>query len=269
MILAVFPKWWQTMKVAWSELLVYKTNFFLQIMGPALVFFFIKYSLWFSIFQGDFEKVIGNYTLTEMLTYHLWTMIIFLIGMGYNGHDLAEEIRMGRISAHLIYPFPLWSFEAARFLAQQVVQLLTAAITLFGSFVFFDWLLEGVQLVNLFKGLLLGGMVGVFWFTIQYATGLMAFWLEETWVLRVMIQMIAQFCSGAMVPLDLFPKWAADALNFTPFPYITYYPVKVIQGQSEDWISALGMLSFWTVVAAFGAAWIWSRGLRLYTASGM
>ena len=41
--------------------------------------------------------------------------------------------------------------------------------------------------------------VGVFWFQIQFFLALSAFWLEETWVLRVIFLIVAQFLSGAVI----------------------------------------------------------------------
>ncbi len=43
-------KWWITIKISWVKHTAYRLNFFLQIIGPSLVFFFVKYNLWSSIY---------------------------------------------------------------------------------------------------------------------------------------------------------------------------------------------------------------------------
>ena len=262
-------KWWQTMIVCWSNLLVYKVNFVLQVFGPIFVFFFIKYSLWSSIFQGNAEQRIGGYLLSEMLTYHLWAMVIALLGTSYNNSDLAEEIRMGQISAYLIYPFNLWEFQTARFLSFQMVQLGIAILTLSLAYLGFPQLFQHLTLATFLKGISLSIMVGWFWFTIQYLIGLLGFWLEETWTFRVMLNMVTQFLSGAMIPLDLYPAWFTAFLRYTPFPYLTFVPAKIFLGQPEAWGWAVAMLAFWIMIGALLTTWTWKQGLRLYTAAKM
>ena len=75
-MIIILNKWIQTMKVTWSNLLVYRMNFLLQVIGPLLIFLFIKVSLWSSIFASRTSATpIGGYDLANMLKYHLWIMI--------------------------------------------------------------------------------------------------------------------------------------------------------------------------------------------------
>jgi ABC-2 type transport system permease protein len=48
--LAELKKWLATIRISWSRQLAYKLNFLLLVIGPTLVFFFVKYNLWRSIF---------------------------------------------------------------------------------------------------------------------------------------------------------------------------------------------------------------------------
>ena len=41
----------------------------------------------------------------------------------------------------------------------------------------------------------------------QYIIGILAFWLDETWVMRVLVGLIAQFLSGSILPLEFYPSW--------------------------------------------------------------
>ena len=108
-----FPKWWQTIKISWSNYTAYRMNFFLQIIGPALVFFFVKYNLWSSIYDGDAHMTIKGYNLDQMITYHIWSMIVGLVAQGMSALNLAEDIRMGRISSYLIYPIDFLEYHTA------------------------------------------------------------------------------------------------------------------------------------------------------------
>ncbi|MDC1175366.1 ABC-2 family transporter protein [Bacteriovoracaceae bacterium] len=260
-------KWWQTIKISWVKHTAYRLNFFLQIIGPALVFFFVKYNLWTSIFNQSNETIIQGYNLKQMITYHAWAFIISLIAQGHGSWNLSEDIRMGRISSYLIYPFNFWEFHTASFLSFQSIQLIIAGFTLF-LFSFLN-IIAPFTTQLLLTGVLFTLYVSFFWYLTQFFTGLLAFWLEETWILRVMLQIIAVFLSGAIIPLELYPEWLVDILNFTPFPYLSYYPIQIMMGREVSLINGIGIIGFWIVFLIFVNRLIWKRGLKLYTAAGM
>ncbi len=255
------------MRVAWANYLTYRINFFLQVIGPALIFFFIKYNLWSSIYGTQENLVIQTYTFSDMINYHIWALIVGLLAQGHTAMNLAEDIRLGRISSYLIYPFNFWEFHTANFLAFQILQIFISLITI-GALYFFG-LLEFHGQFAFVQGYIYTLYVSIFWFCLQYLTGMMAFWLEETWILRVMIMMITAFFSGAIIPLDLFPPALVEVLNYTPFPYLTFYPIKIFMGE----FSAIGIpymvLTIWILIFIVINSLLWRRGLKLYTAAGM
>ena len=262
-------KWWQTIKVHWSNTLVYRVNFLLMVVGPVLVFFFVKISLWYSIFQGDEEIRIGNYSLSEMLTYHLWTMILMLISRSYNFGKLSEDIRLGRVSTYLIYPFSLYEFQVTNFLSRLFIQMFIGVLSLVFLLTVFPQFFNGFETTSFAKGMVLAILVGFFWFSLQYLIGLMTFWLEETWVLAVIAETIIQLLSGNIIPLDLFPEWAAEMLAYTPFPYVTFVPVKTFMGTGDGFLLAIINLVFWTALLNLLILFVWRKGLKLYTGAGM
>lgn len=263
-----YLKWLQTIKIGLSKHMAYKMNFLMMVIGPALVFFFVKYNLWSAIFSMKAGVIIAGYSLPDMIEYQVLVLFIALLAHSYNGMTLAEDIRLGRISSYLIYPFDFWQFHLASFFSFQFVQVIVALVTL----VFFSLLgfMGHTSLSGLFYGLQICFFVSLLWFVIQYLVGLLSFWLEETWVFRVLVGLVTSFLSGAILPLEVFPGWLVTVLKYTPFPYMTFAPVKIIMGTYEGSILfASAILSFWTIVLFFIAALIWRRGIRLYTAAGM
>jgi ABC-2 type transport system permease protein len=266
-MMSSIPKWWQTIRIAWSKHTAYRLNFVLQILGPTLVFFFVKYNLWSAVYSTSPETVIKGYTFQEMIQYHVWALVVGLIAQGHMVVNLSEEIRMGRISAYLIYPFNFWEFHTADFLAFQTMQTLIALITIFliGLSAFLD--VPSFQLI--LTGMTYCLFVSLFWFTLQYMTGLMGFWLEETWMLRVTLRMIAGFLSGAILPLELYPEKLVTFLDYTPFPYLTYYPIKIFTGQFNQFGQAYLVMGLWCLVFIAINKFIWRKGIKMYTAAGM
>ena len=60
------PKWLETIRISISKVMAYRLNFLLQIIGPTLVFFFIKYNLWSSIYQGDRTIIITSHYMADV-----------------------------------------------------------------------------------------------------------------------------------------------------------------------------------------------------------
>jgi ABC-2 type transport system permease protein len=264
----VLAKWVATIRIAWQKQLVYKLNFLLLIIGPTVVFCFVKFNLWDAVFSLQGIDEIQGYRLSDMLHYQLWGMIVGFLGQGYNSMNLAEDIRLGRMSTYLVYPFGFWPYHTASFLAFQILQVGVSVLTV--GFLRATGYLEALPLLPLITGFGFSLYVGFLWFQISFALGLCAFWLEETWVLRVMFVTVAQFLSGSLLPLEIFPSWLARGLRWTPFPYMTYVPVKIFMGSYAGSVGeAFLILSVWLALISLLVSWIWRRGLRLYTAAGM
>jgi ABC-2 type transport system permease protein len=260
-------KWVQTMKISWSQLTAYRLNFFLQIIGPSLVFFFIKYNLWSSIYSGESDLVIQGYNFQQMITYHAWNLVVSLIAGGYASHNLAEDIRLGRISSYLIYPFNFWEFHTASFFSFQILQTLISFVTII--FISAIGVIDIPSFSALAQGYIFCFIVSLMWFSLQYLTGILSFWLEETWILRVILQITAAFLSGAVLPLELYPQWFVEILNYTPFPYLSYYPIKVFTGEVTLFTIGPIIIISWMILFTMINKFIWNRGMRLYTAAGM
>ena len=94
--------------------------------------------------------------------------------------------------------------------------------------------------------------------------------MDETWVFRVLFTIASNFLAGAIIPLDLFPKWLQEVLAYTPFPYLTYVPAKAYMGENPfSMAQSVATLGLWTVLAIFFANFVWNRGLRRFSGAGM
>ena len=118
-MIKTYQKWTATIAYSWTKSLAYRFNFFLEVIGPVFVFFFVNYNLWTSIYAGDKDLVIQGYRYTDMINYHAWGLVVGMLARGYMSGNLAEDIRLGRISSYLIYPFNFWEFQTASFLGFQ------------------------------------------------------------------------------------------------------------------------------------------------------
>jgi ABC-2 type transport system permease protein len=269
-------KWTVTMGLAFTQVMVYRANFLLQIVGPGLFFFLVKYFLWLKIYE-DRARLIQNFTFNQMITYHLWVMVVSLINQGATSSNLAEDIRLGRISAYLIYPFNFWEFHFAQFLSNLILQILVGAFLLLVSFVFFYFGLGGAHLnLNLdftsaqfFWGVVVTLLTALWWYGCQFVIGLGGLWLEETWTIRVILQILAQFFSGAFLPLSFFPEIWQRILHWTPFPLLIDLPVKIFLGQKLMSWEIFFQITLQLFLIIMLGIFVWKKGLKRYTGAGM
>lgn len=255
------------MKYQWSISLTYRLNFFLEVIAPILVFFFVQYNLWSAIYGNDPNLIIQGYSKSQMIAYFGWTLIVGMISRGHLSGNIAEDIRLGRISSHLIYPFGFWKYHAANFLGFQGIQLFIAAIT-FSCLVLTN-IITPPGIMHIFCALIYCLYVSIFWFVIQFLIGIFSFWLSETWILRVIFQLITAFLAGTYFPLEIYPSWFQGIMNVLPFTYIQFYPVKIFMGDLSVLPKSILIISGWLIPTILITRFTWKTGIKRYTAAGM
>lgn len=262
-------KWRQTVFTSWSKLMAYRTSFLLFAVGPLLVYLAIKYSLWHSIFTLGGHTELSGYTRDDMLTYQCWSFVVALLVQMRTTHTIAEDIRLGRISSYLIYPFAFWKFHTAHYLAHLMLQV-GVVVVVFGLLAKTAILPRVPSLEHILAGFWLCLLASTLWFLLTFSFGLAAFWLEETWVFQAILSNLTALLAGSLIPLEFFPQVLADALMFTPFPYLNYVPIQLFMANDVDALPVITIIMLvWIALAAAFVGFIWKRGLSLYTAAGM
>ena len=261
-------KWLQSLKTSLSRNLTYKINFILMMVIPVLVFFAIKYNLWHSIYATNSYKYIQGYSLAEMIEYQFWILIFDLfVRSHFFSQNISSDIRLGKISSFLLYPFHFINYQSSLFLSDKLIQTFIGSFSLF-LVCAFGWVnIPGAS--TLLQAVFFLLMINAFWFFAQLLVGFVAFWLEETWSLNVSIRFISAFFSGSFIPLDLFPDLFTRILLWTPFPYLTYIPVRILMGESVNAGRSLLILFIWLLALLISTQRVWKRGLKLYTGAGI
>jgi ABC-2 type transport system permease protein len=99
---------------------------------------------------------------------------------------------------------------------------------------------------------------------------MLAFWVLEVSTFIFILFALEYVAGGHLFPIDILPPWLAQVLKFTPFPYQLFFPVSVYLGRvqgAELW-QGLAIQAFWTFFFLLFARWVFSRGIRKYTAVG-
>jgi ABC-2 type transport system permease protein len=98
----------------------------------------------------------------------------------------------------------------------------------------------------------------------------LAFWVLEVATFIFILFAFESVAAGHLFPLDMLPAPILRLIEFTPFPYMLYFPVRVYLGRAEgvDLLLGLGIQTLWVLAAYALARWVWKRGVKYYSAVG-
>ena len=101
--------------------------------------------------------------------------------------------------------------------------------------------------------------------------GLVAFWTKEASGLQAVLKNSAKFFTGALIPIDLLPEYFQEIIMLTPFPYILYFPTKIVMWavSFQEFISACFICIVWIVIISIFNYKVWQNGLRKYESVGI
>lgn len=213
---------------------------------------------------------VGNFTPQRFAAYFLGAWISQQFTVAWVAWEIDFQIRQGTMSPKLLRPLdPFWEHMAAH-LTERAVRLpfivLIVAVGLA--------LVPGTRLTpdvwHVLAFLLSIHLAFLVRFMIAYCIGLITFWWEQAVALDELYFTVAAFLTGSFAPLDLYPAWARAAIEWTPFPYVIYYPVQVLNGTIawDQTARVVGVQLVWVVVLVGARQALWQRGLRRYGAVG-
>ncbi|MFJ9568456.1 ABC transporter permease [Streptomyces bacillaris] len=223
--------------------------------------------VWKALYDGRAE--VDGLGLTTMTAYATLTTLQYQLVSPWRSSPIDQRVREGKVAVDLLRPvgFPGQMLAGQLGWASAAVPVLLVALPfalLIGAgqapastaagFAY-PVALIGALLVNQLLGLLLG---------------LVSFWTLEVSGALMAYRFVAQFFSGALVPLWFMPGPVRVAAEWLPFQATAYTPAAVYLGQVEGpgIVAALGVQLAW--IAALGAlsAFVWSRARRRVMSQG-
>lgn len=264
-------KYLHVINVGLQNTLVYRVNFLFR-ASFALIPLMATISLWRAVYAGNSSPEVAGYSLASMISYYvLVTIVDALTGVTEDDWQIAADIRDGNVNQFLLKPIDYMAYRLCLFLSGRLVYMIVAVLPV-GLFVLWqrDYLVappSGLHLAA-FAGSLV--MTALLQFFMSYTMAMLAFWVLEVSTFIFILFAFEYVAGGHLFPIDILPKTVAQILQLTPFPYQLYFPVSVYLGRVEGaelW-QGLGLQAFWMVFFFFLARWVWSRGIRRYTAVG-
>ncbi len=263
-------KYFTVFQIAWQNEFVYRLNFLLwrfrNILRLLMTFF-----LWRGIFVSN-NKVFG-YNQPEIFAYIFLVLVIqTIIFSAPSADNIGGEISSGDLSNYLVKPISYLKYWFTRDLASKLLNIIFAFMEIL---LLWFVLRPNIYLpADIFS--ILGFVISIFMATLIYyfvnvITKFVAFWTpENTWGLTFVTLVLIEILAGQIFPLDVLPHWAITILDFTPFPYLVYYPIAILLGKTSG-INALRVLLqslIWLVLMSQATKYIWKKGLIAYSSEG-
>ncbi len=255
-------------KHTWDEYLVYRLNFAMWRLRNILQLL-TTYFLWFIVMPSN-GSLLG-YTKSSMLTYVLLSEFFSSIVLSSLVGEVANEITSGDLSNYLIKPINYFIYWFFRDLGDKAMNISFAT----GELIILLIILHPPFFVQTNPGLLVLTIFSlicavVSYFFINFLLGTIGFWSAEVWAPKFIFFTLLTFFSGGIFPLDILPKPLYTLLQFLPFTYLLYFPLKIYLGQLslQTILYGLFISTAWVGLLYVFTMRIWNKGMRIYSAQG-
>ncbi|MCQ4195203.1 ABC-2 family transporter protein [Streptomyces sp. BPPL-273] len=179
---------------------------------------------------------LGGYDQAQAVTF-VWLgqalLAALAIGGGGMENELMERIRTGDIAVDLYRPADLQLWWLAADVGRAVFQLLGRGVVpfVFGALLFPVALPREVSAWALFLvAVALAMLVG---FALRYLVALSAFWLMDGTGVAHMAWIAGLFCSGMLLPLNVFPGALGEVVRVLPWSSLLQGPADVLLGEAD------------------------------------
>jgi ABC-2 type transport system permease protein len=229
----------------------------------------IMLAVWIGKAQAN-GGAVGGFAPQDFAAYFLSAWLSQQMIVAWVSWELDFQIRQGTLSPKLLRPLNVFWEHVAAHVAERLVRLPFMVLVLLAGLL----LVPGTQITpDVPHALVYVLSINLAWvirFQIAYCIGLLAFWYEQAVAFDELYFVIAAFLTGAFAPLEFYPPAVRAAIEWLPFPYLIYYPVRILNGALSwpETLSVLGVQLVWALVFWMLRSWLWRRGLRRYGAVG-
>lgn len=219
-------KYLSILRLGWLDAIEYRTEFFVSILGWGIRLF-ISVFLWMAVAETRGGSI-GAYSARDILAYFFIVQILSSFIFLRVGFDIAHDIYRGDFANYLVKPMNYLVFRLTRELSKNAFRTVLS-LMLFGILLFA--FLGGIPFSAIKVPLALAATIGGYLinFFIICLIALSAFWIINSSRLMFIYFGILTIFSGMIFPIDLFPTKLQEIFSVLPFPYIFFFPAKVIQ----------------------------------------
>jgi len=192
------------------------------------IYFLVHYFIWQAIFQ--IRDQVSGFTFDQMLLYFAVSSIVEFLNWDSSGHMLQRLIQTGQFITFQLRPVSHLYFSFCQKIGHRILAFLIEILPVMCFYILFGIRFVPAKpfwaVITLFLSFILS-------FLIRYTIGIFAFWFVKTDGVSRAVLLFTNICSGAFLPLNLFPAGFQKFLFYLPFQFVSYVPVRVFIGHYE------------------------------------
>ncbi len=182
--------------------------------------------------------------------------------------DFEREVVEGKLSPRLLQPIdPAWHHVSGH-LSERLARLPFTLVLVVLFFVLYPQAFWVPSLGRVVLAMLAVAIAFALRFVMQYTFAMCAFWTERATAIEQFWYLFYLFLSGMIAPLDLFPEGVQAVVQWTPFPYLIYFPASLLIGRPVDIAQGFMVMLAWCLVWFVANRWLWRKGLKHYSGMG-
>jgi ABC-2 type transport system permease protein len=209
-----------------------------------------------------------GFTPIEFARYFLAAFIVRQFNVVWVIWDFEKEVISGQLSNRLLQPLdPFWHHFAGH-VAERFARFPFIIVLIGLFFALYPAAFWIPSLSTFLASILVIAIAFCLRFLTQYTFALFAFWTERASAIEQFWFLIYLFLSGMIAPLDVFPEAVRNVLQWTPFPYMIYFPSALLMGRSVNVVQGVIVISIWIILFFILNRWLWRKGLKQYSGMG-
>jgi ABC-2 type transport system permease protein len=257
----------EMIRIRFLMMLAYRVNYYSGIIIYAINIG-AYYFLWAAIYGG--RESLGGLSTTQMTTYIAVSWMARAFYFNNIDREMALEIKEGRVAIELIRPYNYLLMKTMQGLGEGIFRFFFFSLPgmLFVALVF------PIQLPTEASTLLIYlisiGMAFIINTQINLITGILTFFFFNNDGLMQTKRVVVDLFSGLLIPITLFPAWAASLLSFLPFQAISYVPAMIFIGgiTGGEAVEAILIQVLWFVILLLPIQLLWMKAKKNLVVQG-
>jgi len=261
-------KYWSIFRIEFRQMLAYTWDFILGNITIVL-FFYILIQVWLVTVGSGVDHLGGEgFTWKELLWFLAGGQILYFSVQTEAQLDIQNDVLSGNIVVAMARPYDYLLYRFSSVMAHTILSFIVA----FPAAFCVAWIASGTieaTPLGVLAFVVAFMMRSILFFALQAIAGLASFWIEKSTAFVWVIGLLILTFGGGVVPIGLWPSWARDAAELTPFPVMMYYPARLfVDPEPSVIIDTMIRGGIWLVILGGIVGLIYRRALRRLDLNG-
>ena len=266
-----FNKYSSILRASIMQALEYKVN---SIVGLFAICtgLLIEYLVWSMVYesQGNANQIDG-WEFNRLIAYIFLPMIVGQLKSSWiTAHEMILQIRQGFMNQYIVKPLSFFNYHLMSFIGTNILYYIPYTILIIiVPIIFPDLIFKNFIQIPFF---ILALIISIYLsYSIYFFMVCFAFWFGEVRALLVAYNISMFVLAGQIIPIDFFPDYYVQIINYTPIPYLVKFPVDIamaLEINFTQWSMMMLMALGWCIIMRVLGGALYNIGIRRYEAYG-